>query len=175
MRSFVRIIPIIALLAAGASVASAQLSDTSHAAPRCGRDLKTAGSYMRCALWTDGRELKRGVPSEEVSHVHLLTPLALSHFVIGDSARRYALSYERNARRWLQFRYVGTMLITVGVLPSIRRPCQKPRCIGSYPSSMNRPLVVSGAVLDLASLSFKSRAAQASTQALWWHNAPLAR
>jgi hypothetical protein len=40
---------------------------------------------------------------------------------------------------------------------------------------MNKGLIGGGVVLELVSLPFESRAARASTQALWWHNALLAR
>lgn len=175
MRSIVRFVPLIALLLGNVAVATAQSADSSHATSQCRGDSSTAGSYSRCALFTDGQGLRQGEPGREVSHVHGLTPLALSQFAMGDSARRYALSYERNAWRGQALRYVAATFITVGLLAAVPPPCQKPHCIGSHPRSVNRPLVGAGLVVDLASLSFRYHAKQARTAALRWHNSRLAQ
>jgi rRNA processing protein Gar1 len=67
------------------------------------------------------------------------------------------------------------MLIAVGVVAAIPRPCQKPWCTVRPPAAVNKPLVGVGATLYLTGLVFKARAAEASMRASWWHAAALAR
>lgn len=175
MRSIARVIPIIALLAVNGPIAPAQPSGASAESRPCGLNSTTAAPYERCMLWTSGKELRRGKPGEELSHSRFVSPLALSPFVIGDSARRYALHYERNARRGLALKFVAVGLISAGLIAGIRTPCVKPRCVGSHPASINKTLIAGGLVVEVASLSFRYRARHAMAAALTWHNALLAR
>lgn len=175
MRSIARIIPIIALLTLNGPVASAQSGSATHESRPCGRDSTTAGPYERCMLWTSGSELWRGKPGEELSHARIVTPLKLSPFVVGDSARHYAVRYERNARTGLALKFGAVGLISAGLIAGIHRPCVKPQCVGSHPASVNKTLIASGLVVEVASLSFRFRARHAISAALSWHNALLTR
>jgi hypothetical protein len=136
-----RIIPIIALLAASAPTAAAQLTDSSR----------------------------------ETSQVRLMRPSVLTRSVIGDSARFYALEYEHYERRRVEFALTGAAIMALGLVTAIPHPCQKPWCTVRPPASVNRPLVMAGGTLALASLVYRVRAAQASVRASWWHDASLAR
>jgi hypothetical protein len=60
-------------------------------------------AYVRCGLWLDGTRVRRGSDAAVVAQPGFFAPARLSRVVAGDSARAYAVQYERNARRsyWL--------------------------------------------------------------------------
>jgi hypothetical protein len=136
IRAFVRIIPIMAVLAATPRSGAAQPTD---------------------------------------SAIRLVTSPTLTKFVIGDSLRFYRLRYEQNESRHWYFGATGAVLIAVGVVAAIPRPCKKPYCTVRPPAAVNEPLVGVGATLYLTGLVFKFRAAEAGARASWWHDASLAR
>ena len=175
MGSYIRIIPIVALLCATAQGASAQATDSSERAPSCEHDSQVVGSFERCALRLERDRLMRGVAGVEVSHAHLLRPVALSHYVVGDSARYYALAYEHETQLRYLFRGLGSGIIVAGIAALIAARCYSTSCPPPRMRGPSRALVESGLAVTLVSVPFRIRARRASALALKWHNAALAR
>lgn len=102
-------------------------------------------------------------------------PMALNQLVIGDSARYYALKYERYEDRRQTLAVTGAFTFALGIVAWIPRKCERPRCLFKTSSQVNKPLVITGATLALSSLPFKFLASKAQARALWWHNTALAQ
>src|SRR5262245_4800449 len=67
-------------------------------APSCS-DSVGSGIYARCALWLEGRSLRRGTDAVPIARHGLFWPVRLTPYLMGDSARSYGQVYDRNARR----------------------------------------------------------------------------
>jgi hypothetical protein len=152
--------------------AQSAADSTSPPAASCQRSAGTAAPYARCSLSLEGDQLYLGTAGELVAHADGMRPVALSRYVVGDSARRYALRYERDARRGLWLRFVaGAILLDASVTMLTR-----PRCAPEqHACAATDRLFVGGLAVDLASHLYQWRAEQEGTWALGWHNRALSR
>jgi hypothetical protein len=173
MRSFKAIGLVVGLFVASAQVVGAQDKDSAEAA--CSQNSQTAGSYEQCSLWLERGQLKRGMPGDVVTQVRLLSPMSLSQFVAGDSARRYAFDYERYARRGSRMSFVGSALLLVGFATSHTQPFRSPLDTRANFRTASTAMIVGGVAMQAVGVSFTLRSARASARAVWWHNAVLSR
>jgi hypothetical protein len=131
-------------------------------------------SYARCSLWLEDDRLFLGRPGEQVSHAETLRPVALSRYVAGDSARRYALRYERDMRSSLWLRLAGSAVVLTASVTGMRS-----RCAGGFWNgdrvTANDRILFSGLAVELASYALRLRAEWEGTQAIGWHNGGLSR
>jgi len=170
-------VAVVAVALATGDVARAQSAadSTSPPATSCQRSAGIAAPYARCSLWLEGDQLYLGVRGEAVSHADMLTPVALSRYVVGDSARRYAVEYERDARRGLWLRLAaGAMMLDASVTMLTRGRCVGTSDRGQHLCAGDR-LFIGGLAVDLASHLYTWRAEQEGTWALGWHNKSLSR
>ena len=155
--------------------AQSAADSTSPPAASCQRSAGTAATYAGCSLWLEGDQLYLGVRGEAVSHADMLTPVALSRFVVGDSARRNAVEYERDARRGLWLRLAaGAMMLDASVTMLTRGRCVGTSDRGQHLCAGDR-LFIGGLAVDLASHLYTWRAEQEGTWALGWHNRALSQ
>jgi hypothetical protein len=165
----------VALGFAGSGACPAQSVAGSSAAASCQRNAEGAASYSRCSLWLEDDRLILGSPGEQVSHAEALRPVALSRFVTGDSARHYALRYERDARRGLWLRLAaGAMMLTASV-KAVQTRCVRRSWSDDNISGAGDRLFLSGMAVELASAAFRFRAEREGTRAIGWHNGALSR
>jgi hypothetical protein len=162
-------------ITATGSVENAHLLTGTTSRAKAPSDMAQADASAILAACARGLVTKEPGASQQDSRVRLVPPLMLTQAVIRDSARFYALEYERYERRRWVLSHIGATIFALGIVAAIPRPCQKPSCTARPPASVNRPLVVAGLTIALTSLPFKFRAAEAGARALWWHDASLAR
>lgn len=168
------LVTIVALALAALDVSVAQSAADSSAAPGCERRAGAAASYARCSLWLEDDYLYAGRSGEPVAHGEGLNPLPLSRFVVGDSARHYALRYERDKRRagWLEL-VAGAMMIEASVALVTQRRCTGTSYFNQHPCPAKERMLYGGLAVDLASFLVSSRAEGEGSWALAWHNRAL--
>ena len=130
-------------------------------------------AYGGCALFLEGRLLKRGALGTVVAKPGFWRPLPLVAEVGGDSAVRYARSFERNAFRGDVTGGAGGLLMLGGLF--LTRP---PRSHGGNEFARfetGAGMMLSGIVLGFVSSSFNRHAASDAARALWWNNSRYSR
>jgi hypothetical protein len=167
------------VIAVGLGVAAHGVARAQSAAdslpPSCQRSAgAAAAAYARCSLWLEDDYLILGKPGEPVAHADGFSPVALSRFVVGDSARRYALEYERDAGRglWLEL-VAGVMILKASVSVVTTPRCACASFFNQHPCPAAERMVYGGMAVDLASYLFKWRAEEEGSLALAWHNRAL--
>jgi hypothetical protein len=160
----------------GVARAQSAAHSSSPPAASCQRSAGVAAAYVRCSLWLEDDYLILGKPGEPVAHADGMRPVALSRFVVGDSARRYALEYERDAGRalWLEL-VAGVMILKASVSVVTTPRCACASFFNQHPCPAAERMVYAGMAVDLASYLFKWRAEEEGSLALAWHNRALSR
>ena len=103
------------------------------------------------------------------------SPVALSPVLVGESGPRpYAHRYERGGRlaSWLQF-IGGAMMLGASVAKLTQRRCEGTPYHDERRCKAIDAVFLGGLALEVASLGFRSRAAEKGTRALGWDNRAL--
>ena len=146
----------------------------------CADSTSTMEGYTACALWYDGREVRRGADGESVGRPAFLRPIALTHLVVGDSAKIYAMKFERRTRQATGLLIAGEVLIAGGfAIANTDRcttnpsgPCDSQR-FDTGIVGLASALV--GLGCEIASLPLMWSANRAIGKAIWWNNRRYAR
>jgi hypothetical protein len=167
-------IVVVLVLELAGQVCRAQLASGSPPPPNCERGLSIAAPYAQCSLRLEGDRLLVAGREAPVSMEEPFRPVALSRFVVGDSARRYALQYEREVRTSMWLRFAGAAVMMAG---SFRMMRQSP-CGPHFPERQcmkfaDSELFLLGAAVHLASYPLRTRGEWAGAKALGWHNGSL--
>src|SRR5262252_1561417 len=125
------------------------------------------GSYDACALFLEGRQLKRGSLGTVVATPGYWRPLPLVAEVGGDSAIWYARRFEHNAFRGKNIGTAGALL-AFGGLFFIRPSHGRPPDLARFEAGAG--MMLSGMVLGFVSSSFDRHAASDAARAIWWNN-----
>ncbi|HET9425958.1 MAG TPA: hypothetical protein VFO55_11340 [Gemmatimonadaceae bacterium] len=137
-----------------------------------------AGTYARCALLIDWPGIRRGVDATVVGRPGIFGPIRLQQLVVGDSARRHAASYERNARRAGLLAFVGAALVVTGLTLADTHTAAS--CAPGYFCEDTRnetpaiASVVAGTAALIFSIPFQFKSQRAMARAVWWNNARFA-
>lgn len=134
-----------------------------------------ASAYGRCALMYDRNVIRRGIDGAVVEKPGFLRPIRLERLVVGDSAKRYAASYERNGRRASILGIVGGALMLTSVTVAdvqMNRDCSGPYggCYTNDPGVAPAMMFVAGSASLLLTIPFQLRADRAAVRAVWWNN-----
>jgi hypothetical protein len=132
-----------------------------------------AAAYDGCALFLEGRLLKRGALGTVVATPGFWRPLPLIAEVGGDSAVRYARSFERNALRGKVTGVAGGLLVVSGLF--LTRPARSHGSNDFARLETGAGLTLSGLVLGFVSSSSNRHAASDAARALWWNNSRYSR
>ena len=154
---------------------------TATAATVCAPNESPVSSYVNCALWYDGRELRRGSDGAIIERPGFWGTMHLARHLVGDSAQSYARSFERNTRRSQALNLTGFVLFLAG--SSLLRSYEcRPEPTFGYCTTRDDEYVMgsallmgAGAVAWVVSAPFTLRAKRAAARAVWWHNAGFAR
>jgi hypothetical protein len=126
------------------------------------------GAYDGCALFLEGRLLKRGALGTVVAKPGFWRPLPLIAEVEGDSAVHYARSFESNAFRGKVAGAAGGLLMAGGLF--LARPARSHGDNQFARFETGAGMALSGMVLGFVSSSFNRHAAGDAARALWWNN-----
>lgn len=143
-------------------------------------DTADAAAYARCALWVDGRSVRRGLGGDVVARPGFFRPARLTRLVAGDSARVQAARYEVNSARATLLSTASGLLVLASLLVADSYNCapwefQYCRNVDDSQALTASALIIGGVVTGLASVPFAIRATRAMGRAIWWHNARFAR
>lgn len=152
------------------AVSRAQEPTTSRTAT-CGE--AGAAAYDGCALFLEGHQLKRGALGTVVASPGFWKPLPLLAEVGGDSAVRYARSFEYDAFRGNVTGTAGGLLVAGGLF--LARPSRSHGGNEFARLETSAGMILSGLVLGFVSSSFNRRAASDAARALWWNNSRYTR
>jgi hypothetical protein len=130
-------------------------------------------AYDGCALFLEGRLLKRGARGTVVATPGFWRPLPLIAEVGGDSAVGYARSFERNAFRGNVTGGAGGLLMLGGLF--LARPARSRGGNEFTRFETGAGMMLSGIVLGFVSSSFNRHAASDAARALWWNNSRYSR
>jgi len=119
-------------------------------------------------LFLEGRGLKRGALGTRVAKPGFWRPPPLIAEVGGDSALRYARSFERNSSRGKVTGAAGGLLMLGGLF--LARPARSRGRDDFARFETAAGMTVSGMVLGLVSSSFNRHASSDAARALWWNN-----
>jgi hypothetical protein len=137
-------------------------------------DAARTAPAAQCALLIVGDELFRGAPAATVSAGQLLSPIPLSRFVRGDSARRYALAYERQSRTSRLLRLVGGGAMFFTSVAGVSSGAKVQRA-DARTNRMTAAVMISGMTVLAASVPFRWLAERNAERAVGAHNRTLAR
>lgn len=171
---------LLAMVAARSGIAqTVPAHDTAAARGACADSV--SASYARCALWFNGRSLRRGTGENVIARAGLFRPMPLARHLIGDSARWYGQSYERNVRRANVLNFAGAAISLAGIVVLNSYRCEPDPTLG-YCTRRDDAygfaaagLFGIGTLVQLGSVPFTLRAGRAASRALWWHNANYGR
>ncbi len=141
-----------------------------------------ASPYLRCALWLDGRRVRRGDEGAIVGEASgFFQRLPLPRLVQGDSAQWYARRYSTQVRRARAFGITGIVLTVANTIYFSSWDCNRNPPIGYCENGDDKALTITAGLLlgsfagylgEAISLAHATRSA---SRAVWWHNANFAR
>jgi hypothetical protein len=145
-------------------------------------DTTAVASYRSCALHLTFTALRRGAADERVARAHWLRPVPLSRFVVGDSARAYAIRFERYDRRARVVSAGATLLMMGWVTAGLKMLCD-PFPNGAHQctdgnanhAAVVNDLLLAGVAVKVFSTTLSVDAHRMGDLAVWWHNSRLAR
>lgn len=174
---FGRIVVVGAL--ASTSLPSFAAAQVSGPASECAAGAGAA--YQRCALWLDGRRVRRGVEGAVVAEPGFFSPTRLTRVVEGDSATKYARSYERNTTRSGVFGLLSGLMIGAAWIVADAYECDPDPTFGICTNTDDNygiasiALIAGGFASAIVSGVLQQRAGRAASRAIFWHNANFAR
>jgi hypothetical protein len=154
---------------------------TATAAAVCAPNESPLGSYVQCALWYDGRELRRGSDGAIIERPGFWGTMSLTRHLVGDSAQAYGRSFERNMGRSRALSLTGMALFIAGTSVFNAYECRPEPTFGHCTTRddeyvMGSALLIgAGTVALIVSVPFTIRATRSAARAVWWHNAGFAR
>ncbi len=164
-------IPFALSVGVAAPAASRAQEATASRTATCGE--AGAAAYDGCALFLEGHQLKRGALGTVVASPGFWKPLPLLAEVGGDSAVRYARSFERNAFRSKVTGTAAGLLMLGGLF--VARPTRSHGANDFARFETGAGLTLSGLALGFVSSSFNRHAASDAARALWWNNSRYTR
>jgi hypothetical protein len=138
-------------------------------------------AYRRCALWMDGRRVRRGAEGAIIAERGFFSPLRLTRVVEGDSAQLYARAFERDTRRAGAYGLLSAVLMVGGVLVLDAYDCDRDPTLGVCTNADDNynlgaaALFLGGVVVGGVSGWYEQRAGRNASRAVFWHNANFAR
>ena len=172
---FVVFVSLAAMLAFPVAACVAQPGADTGQVAGCAPSAGVRPPFGRCALWFEGGELRRGSPGEIVEIEDVFKPVALSRYVIGDSAIVHARAYERDARQGLWVRFAAGAFMLTGSIMALTGRHDGPPYDCHRITLRHDGLVLGGLALDLLSHPLRWRGELEATRALGWHNRELSR
>jgi hypothetical protein len=166
----------IASLAAALSGAAAQETGPATECAAGG-----GAAYQRCALWMDGRRVRRGVDGAVVAEPGFFSPLRLTRVVQGDSAVAQAARFERNTTAAGVFGVLSAASLAGALILADRYECRPDPFLGACTTSDDAftagvlAFAVGGVVTGIISGILQHRAGRAASRAIFWHNSNFAR
>ncbi len=138
-------------------------------------------SYQRCALWLDGRRVRRGVDGAIVGEPGFFSPLRLTRLVEGDSAAAHAARFERNTATSGLFGLLSALSFAGAWITADSYECRPEPTFGICTTNddmWNVGVIAFGigaVVTGVISGVLQRRAGRAANRAIFWHNANFAR
>ena len=138
-------------------------------------------AYQRCALWLDGRRVRRGVDGGVVGEPRFFSPLRLTRLVEGDSALAQARRFERNTATSGFFGLLSALSLAGAWIVIDSYECRPEPTFGICTTSDDAysagaiAFLAGGLVTGIVSGVLQQRAARAANRAIFWHNANFAR
>jgi hypothetical protein len=138
-------------------------------------------SYQRCALWLDGRRVRRGADGAVVGEPGFFSPLRLTRIVEGDSALTEARRFERSTATSGVFGLLSALSLSGAWIVVDSHDCRRDPTIGVCTTTDDAytagaiALLAGGLVSGIISGVFQRRASRAANRAVFWHNANFAR
>ena len=139
----------------------------------CADGAKSA-TLARCGLMLSGDRLLRGWPASVVTIGGPRSPIPLSRYVRGDSARHYALKYERQSRTGRLLRFAGGSILFAQSILIVSHAPNTYRSDGEA-NAATTTIMFSGLAIAAASAPFRWFAERNGERAVVAHNQTLAR
>jgi hypothetical protein len=137
-------------------------------------DSAKSATVVRCGLMLSGDQLLRGWPASVVTIGEPLSPIPLSRYVRGDSARAYALRYERQSRTGRLLRYTGASVLLAQSILVVSHAASNRTADGKV-NVVNTTIMLSGIAILAASAPFRFLANRNGERAVAAHNQSLSR
>ena len=137
-------------------------------------------TYQRCALWMDGRRVRRGADGAVVGEPGFFSPLRLTRLVEGDSAVAHAARFERNTAGAGLFGFLSALSFAGAVITTEAYDCE-PNSLGICTNDDDAvstgviAFLAGGIVTGIISGVMQTRAARAANRAIFWHNSNFGR
>ena len=169
---------IVGLLMGFAPAAAAQ---DAGPATECAGGSSVGAAYQRCALWLDGRRVKRGAEGAIVAKPGFFSPLRLTRVVQGDSAVAQAARFERYTAASGFFGLLSGASIAGALILADRYECRPDPLVGACTTTDDAwtagtiAFAAGGLVTGIISGVLQQRAARAANRAIFWHNSNFAR
>ena len=152
-------------LALGLVLVTANVSD----AQSSGADSGCA--YERCAVWLDGRSLRKGSASNVVLRDGFLRSMRLAAFVGGsDSATAWATKFESRAKTGNTMAAIGLAAMVVGFGTQYLRVRHRPAGVIDDGNAFEASLVFGGALTFAGGSLVRATAERHRGRAIWWYN-----
>ena len=174
MSRFVRWISSVLTIVWLATPAMAQTVSQAGApfAASCASSGSQPGAFDHCKLTLERTRLKQGTSGDVIARLGFLRPIRLTQFVVGDSAQRYARSYERNTRIAMRIEAVGVGLFVSSLLAS--RGCTSIFCARNPSHGATRTAELAGVAIVAIGIPFQIHGRHEGYKAVAFHNAALA-
>jgi len=155
-------------LAVGFAAPAASRAQEPTATPTANCAEAGPAAYAGCALFLEGHLLRRGALGTVVAKPGFWRPLPLIGEVAGDSAVRYARSFERNASRGDVTGAASGLLMLGGLI--LARPTRSHGGNEFARFETSAGMMLSGIALGFVSSSLNRRASSDAARAVWWNN-----
>lgn len=138
-------------------------------------------AYQRCALWLDGRRVRRGVEGAIVGEPRFFSPLRLTRLVEGDSAIAQARRFERNTAVSGLFGLLSALAFAGAWITIDAYECRPDPTFGICTTTDDAygtgaiALLAGGLATSIVSAVAQHRARRAANRAIFWHNANFVR
>jgi hypothetical protein len=166
---------------AGSLVAFAPAASAQATGPATECAAGGGASYQRCALWLDGRRVRRGADGAVVGEPGFFSPLRLTRLVEGDSAVMEARRFERNSTTAGVFGLLSALSLAGAWIVVDSYECRRDPTVGVCTTSDDAyttgaiAFLAGGLVSGIISGVYQRRAARAANRAVFWHNSNFAR
>ena len=162
-------------------VSSQASAQTAGAGPATECAANGGAAYQRCALWLDGRRVRRGVDGAVVGERGFFSPLRLTRLVEGDSATAQAKRFERNTATSGLFGLLSVLSMAGALIVVDSYECRPEPTFGICTTTDDAysagaiAFLAGGLVTGIISGVLQQRAAKAANRAIFWHNSNFAR